>query len=201
MDCSLPGSLTMGFSLQEYWSGLPCPLPGDYSPREAFCSRESQTLSSAKPCYVCVFSGDFPCTCECPFSLMCQTSVFLSTLLHITPPGKFPQHPSLMARALCLAGQDPAPTRLRSSWRGYQILITVLHIKHSTQCLAQSTGNACRMVGWMNELPFICPLLELSVTWIVAVLAWVGWILTLRPIFTSPTGLYAPAGQGWHCSS
>ena len=25
MDCSRPG----GFSRQEYWSGLPCPLPGD----------------------------------------------------------------------------------------------------------------------------------------------------------------------------
>ena len=27
MDCSLPGS--MGFSRQEYWSGLPCPFLGD----------------------------------------------------------------------------------------------------------------------------------------------------------------------------
>ena len=27
MDCSLPGS--MGFSRQEYCSGLSCPLPGD----------------------------------------------------------------------------------------------------------------------------------------------------------------------------
>ena len=26
---SLPGSLSMGFSRQEYWSGLPSPLPGD----------------------------------------------------------------------------------------------------------------------------------------------------------------------------
>ena len=22
--------LSMGFSMQEYWSGLPCPLPGDF---------------------------------------------------------------------------------------------------------------------------------------------------------------------------
>ena len=29
MDCSPPGSLSMGFSRQEYWSGLPCPPPGD----------------------------------------------------------------------------------------------------------------------------------------------------------------------------
>ena len=28
MDCSPPGSSAHGFSRQEYWSGLPCPLPG-----------------------------------------------------------------------------------------------------------------------------------------------------------------------------
>ena len=29
IDCSLPGSLSMEFSRQEYWSGLPLPSPGD----------------------------------------------------------------------------------------------------------------------------------------------------------------------------
>ena len=29
MDGSLPGSGSMGFSRQEYWSGLPLPSPGD----------------------------------------------------------------------------------------------------------------------------------------------------------------------------
>ena len=29
MDCSLPASSVQGFSRQEYWSGLPCPPPGD----------------------------------------------------------------------------------------------------------------------------------------------------------------------------
>ena len=29
MDSSPPGSLPMGFSRQEYWSGLPCSPPGD----------------------------------------------------------------------------------------------------------------------------------------------------------------------------
>ena len=29
MDCSLPGFSVMGFSRQEYWSGLPLPSPGD----------------------------------------------------------------------------------------------------------------------------------------------------------------------------
>ena len=31
MDCSPPGSLSMGFSGQKYWSWLPFPSPGDLS--------------------------------------------------------------------------------------------------------------------------------------------------------------------------
>ena len=30
MDYSPPDPLSMGFSRQEYWSGLPCPSPGDF---------------------------------------------------------------------------------------------------------------------------------------------------------------------------
>ena len=29
MDCSCQAPLSMGFSRQEYWSGSPCPPPGD----------------------------------------------------------------------------------------------------------------------------------------------------------------------------
>ena len=29
MDCSLPGSSVHGILRQEYWSGLPLPIPGD----------------------------------------------------------------------------------------------------------------------------------------------------------------------------
>ena len=29
MDCSLPGSSVHGILRQKYWSGLPCPAPGD----------------------------------------------------------------------------------------------------------------------------------------------------------------------------
>ena len=29
MDFSPPGSSVLGFSRQEYWSGMPCPPPGD----------------------------------------------------------------------------------------------------------------------------------------------------------------------------
>ena len=32
MDCSLPGSLSMEFPRQKYWSGLPLPSPGDPNP-------------------------------------------------------------------------------------------------------------------------------------------------------------------------
>ena len=32
MDCSLPGSSPMGFSRQEYWSGLPLPSPLSFCP-------------------------------------------------------------------------------------------------------------------------------------------------------------------------
>ena len=31
IDCSPPRCLSMGFSRQEYWSGQPCPPPGDLS--------------------------------------------------------------------------------------------------------------------------------------------------------------------------
>ena len=30
MDCSLPGSLSMGFLIQEYWNGMPFPSPQDF---------------------------------------------------------------------------------------------------------------------------------------------------------------------------
>jgi len=30
MDCSLPGSLSMGFPSREYWNGLPFPSPRDF---------------------------------------------------------------------------------------------------------------------------------------------------------------------------
>ena len=31
MDCSPQAPLSVGFPKQEYWSGLPFPLPGDFS--------------------------------------------------------------------------------------------------------------------------------------------------------------------------
>ena len=34
IDCNPPGPLSMGFSKQEYWHGLPCPSPGDLPDRD-----------------------------------------------------------------------------------------------------------------------------------------------------------------------
>ena len=51
MNCSPPGSsLSMGFSRQEYWSGLPCPLLGDLlnpgiEPRPSTCRQILYHLS------------------------------------------------------------------------------------------------------------------------------------------------------------
>ena len=35
MDCSPPGSLSMGFPRRKYWSGLPFPSPGDLPDQES----------------------------------------------------------------------------------------------------------------------------------------------------------------------
>ena len=49
MDCSYQAPLSMGFSRQEYWSEMPCPLPGDL----ANPGTESQSLASP------TLAGDF----------------------------------------------------------------------------------------------------------------------------------------------
>ena len=47
MDCSPPGSLPMGFSRQEYWSGLPFPSAGDLpDPGTELMSPASPALAS-----------------------------------------------------------------------------------------------------------------------------------------------------------
>ena len=54
MDCSLPGSSFMGFSQQEYWSGLPFPSPGDLpdpgiEPRSPVLQADSSPSPGACP--------------------------------------------------------------------------------------------------------------------------------------------------------
>ena len=47
MDCSWPGSLSMGFSRQEYWSGCQALLQGIFPPRD-------------RTCVSCIAGGFFP---------------------------------------------------------------------------------------------------------------------------------------------
>ena len=50
MDGSLPGSGSMGFSRQEYWSGLPFPSPGDLpNPGLLHCRWILYQLSQGSP--------------------------------------------------------------------------------------------------------------------------------------------------------
>ena len=49
MDCSPPGSFVIGFSRQEYWSGLSFPPPGDLS------NPGMETLSLVSP----ALAGEF----------------------------------------------------------------------------------------------------------------------------------------------
>ena len=73
MDCSPPSSSVMGFSRQEYWSGLPFPSPGDLSdpgiePRSPTLQADALTSAppgnpktvSAVPSWVpCAFPGNY----------------------------------------------------------------------------------------------------------------------------------------------
>ena len=46
MDCSPPGSSVHGILQQEYWSGLPCPSPGDL-PNSGIKPRSSALLADS----------------------------------------------------------------------------------------------------------------------------------------------------------
>ena len=45
VTCQAP--LAIGFSRQEYWSGLPCPLPGDLFPTQGSNSQPASLTSLA----------------------------------------------------------------------------------------------------------------------------------------------------------
>ena len=51
VDCSLQAPLSMGFSRQEYWSGLPFPSPGDLPNSEIeSCPLAAAAAKSLQPC-------------------------------------------------------------------------------------------------------------------------------------------------------
>ena len=51
MDCSPPVSSAMEFSRQEYWSGLPCPSPGNLpdTGTKEFPALQADSLPSEPP--------------------------------------------------------------------------------------------------------------------------------------------------------
>ena len=64
--CSLPGSSVMGFSRQEYWSGLPFPSPGDLpdpgiEPRSPVLEADSLPLSYKGSHDVCCYTFNQYC--------------------------------------------------------------------------------------------------------------------------------------------
>ena len=88
MDYMQPATLSMGFSRQEYWSGLPCPPPGDLpdpkikprspaalasQPDSLLWATGEAPLASAKLIYSFLFISHSPCLCVC---LCIQVSSF-----------------------------------------------------------------------------------------------------------------------------
>ena len=64
LGCSPPHYLSMGFSSQEYWSGLPCPPPGDL-PKPGIKSRsptlQADSLPSEPPGVTVLHSAFLAC--------------------------------------------------------------------------------------------------------------------------------------------
>ena len=87
MDCSLPDPLSMGFSRQEYWSGLPCPPPrnlpdpGIEPKSPALAGRFFTTVPPEKPWSVsCICS---PVEHNSGASWICVSQVIVLSLAQI----------------------------------------------------------------------------------------------------------------------
>ena len=90
MDCRPPGPLSMGFSRQEHWSGLPCSPPGDLPDWDLWCQligilrfqlsitscgSQSQPAACLQPRWVSVFSFTW-CSPLCLVSHFLQSASF-----------------------------------------------------------------------------------------------------------------------------
>ena len=67
MDCSLPGSLSVGFSRQEYWSGSPFPSAGDL-PQSGIKPKSSALQVDylpSEPLGKALYINSFLALCEC----------------------------------------------------------------------------------------------------------------------------------------
>lgn len=174
----------------------------NFCPGEAFCCRQTQrpppppARLRLMPSYC--FPVLSPRVWEGPLSSVCPASIFRSPLFRrpssrkASPTPQSDGESTSPCRAVVLS-----PTRLRSPWRGCQVLFTVLHLRALAQSLAQPAGDARRMHRGMNELLHSCP----HRGWESRCFSLGGERTRLRLIFTSPMRWFAPYGQGWHCSS
>ena len=116
LDWSLPGPLTMGFSRQEYWSGLPCPPPGDLpDPGIELVSIMSPVLS------VEFFTTNFPDSSDCKKNcLQYRRSVFNPWVGKIPWRRKWQLTPIFLPGKSCgqrsLAGYSPWGHKVKHDW-------------------------------------------------------------------------------------
>ena len=124
-------SLSMGFSRQEYWSGLPCPFPGDLpnpriEPRSPTCRQILYRLNHQGSPYTgihtsyCMHAQSLSCiqffvipwtvACQAPLSIGSSRQEYWSGLPFSPPrnlpnPGIEPVSPALQADSLPLSHQ------------------------------------------------------------------------------------------------
>ena len=127
MDCSQPDSLSMEFSRQEYWSGLPCPSPRGLpdpgiepvSPAASTLQIDSLPLGhQGSPSTVLLKVDEFICediylSCQGLLNsknvLRCQTPVFVEVcvLQHTQQTSKF-FCPDSMISSMCMKSYEMA---------------------------------------------------------------------------------------------
>ena len=110
MDCS-QAPLSMGFSRQEYWSGLPCPPPGDLfnpgvKPRSPTLQVDSLSTEPPGKPYRWILGRFFPHWMQC-LSLSSDTEnvhTWLCWKSYSDFPSTHPGTQAVGAMALCEAG-------------------------------------------------------------------------------------------------
>ena len=87
MDCSAPGPpLSMVFSRQEYWSGLPCPPPGDLPDPGKLLKLQVDPLLSQPPGKP-ILEGNDPCVCVCVVDMNALILFYLHPHRYYKPLG------------------------------------------------------------------------------------------------------------------
>ena len=142
----------MGFSRQEYWSGLPCPPPGGLSN----LGIEPTSLSSP------ALAGGFFTTsatwgapkCACTQLFWVPYSFFLILLMETFVPGQAPQH--RVQVPACLTG--PSPSQHGHCWPGHtpptalRVLTPHERSLHSLGAPAPPRLTFCCLGGHVGQL-------------------------------------------------